>query len=137
MVEVHRQHNLRLQAGREPHPTRGPNPVGACQGRGLQMPQDQAGQEVPAAGQRRGFAGPERCGGGQGQPGHPVEGHVGPQAPEVSAAGEERQVQEGLGGGGGGAGAGETTSRGDQEGTTQSWTDRRTDGGMGLKQRKD
>lgn len=125
MVEVHRQHHLRLQAGREPHPPRRPAPVGTRQGRGLQVPQDQAGQEVPAARQRRGLAGPERRGGRQGQPGHPVERHVGPQAPEVSAAGEERQMQEGLGGGGG-----ETTRGATWGGTTLSWTDRRTDGRM-------
>lgn len=40
VVEVHRQHHLRLQAGREPDPPRGPVPVGPSQGRGLQVPED-------------------------------------------------------------------------------------------------
>lgn len=98
MVEVHRQHNFRLQAGREPYPARGPVPVGPRQGRGLQVPQDQTWEEVSAPGERRGLPRTERSGGGQGQPGHPVEGHVGPKTQEVPATREERQVQEAIGG---------------------------------------
>jgi len=98
VVEVHRQHHLRLQAGREPHPPRRPVPVGPCQGRDLQVSQDQAREEVPAAGEQRGLPRPGRSGGGQRQPGYPVEGHVGAQAQEVPAAREERQVQEAIGG---------------------------------------
>lgn len=86
MVEVHRQHNLRLQARRESHPPRGPVPVGPRKRRGLQVSQDQAGEEIPAAGERRGLPRPERSGGGQRQPGDPVEGHVGAQAQEVPTA---------------------------------------------------
>lgn len=98
VVEVHRQHHLRLQAGREPHPPRGPVPVGPRQRRGLQVSQDQAREEVPASGERRGLPRAERSGGRQRQPGYPVEGHVGTQAQEVPAAREERQVQEAIGG---------------------------------------
>lgn len=98
VVEIHRQHHLRLQAGRKPHPPRGPAPVGARQRRGLQVSQDQTGEEVPAPGERRGLPRAERGGGGQRQPGYPVEGHMGAQAQEVPAAREERQVQEAIGG---------------------------------------
>lgn len=62
------------------------------------MSQDQAWEEVPVAGERRGLPRAERSGGGQGQSGYSVEGHVGTQAEEVPAAGEERQVQEAIGG---------------------------------------
>lgn len=60
------------------------------------MSKDQAWEEVPTSGERRGLPRPERRGGGQRQPGHPVEGHVGAQAQEVPAAREERQVQEAI-----------------------------------------
>lgn len=85
-MEVHRQHNICLQARRAPHPTRGPASVGACQGRSLQMPQDQARAKVPAPGYGRRLPRPERCGGGQGQSAYPLEGPVGPPPPEVPAA---------------------------------------------------
>lgn len=99
MVEIHRQHHLRVQAGREPDPPRRPVPVGPRQGHRLQVSQDQAWEEVLVARERRGLPRAGRRGGRQRQPGHPVEGHVGAQAQEVPAAGEERQVQEALGGG--------------------------------------
>lgn len=47
VVEVHSQHHLHLQAGPEPYPARRPTAVGSRQGRGLQVPQDQAWQKVP------------------------------------------------------------------------------------------
>lgn len=97
MVEIHGQHHLRLQAGREPHPPRRPVFVGPRQRRGLQVSQDQTWEKVPAARERRGFPEPERRGGGQRQPGHPVERHVGAQTQKVPAAREERQMQEALG----------------------------------------
>lgn len=96
VVEVHRQHHFRLQARREPHPPRGPVPVGPCQRCGLQVSQDQTWEEVPAVGEWRGLSRAERSGGRQRQPGYPVEGHVGTQAQEVPAAREERQVQEAI-----------------------------------------
>lgn len=95
-MEVHRQHHLGLQTGRESDPPRRPVPVGAGQRRGLQVSQDQAREEVPSPGQRRGLSRAERSGGRQGQPGDPVERHVGTQTPEVSAEREEGQMQEAL-----------------------------------------
>lgn len=57
------------------------------------MPQDQAGQEVPAAGfERRGLARPEWRGGRQGQSAGPLEGPVGPPSAQVPTARQERQV---------------------------------------------
>lgn len=100
MVEIHCQRHLRVQAGREPDPPWRPVLVGSRQRRRLQVSQDQAREEVLVAGERRGLPRSGRCGGRQRQPGHPVEGHMGAQAQEVPAAGEERQVQEALGGGG-------------------------------------
>lgn len=52
MVEVHRQHHLRVQTRGASHPPWRPAAVGARQRRGLQMPQDQAWEEVPAPGYR-------------------------------------------------------------------------------------
>lgn len=66
--------------------------MGACQGCGLQVPQDQAREEVPAAGHGRRFPGTERRRGGQGKPAHPLEGPVGPQAEEVPTARQEGEV---------------------------------------------
>ena len=66
--------------------------MGARQGRGLQMPKDQAREEVPAPGHGRRFPQPERCGGRQGKPAHPLEGPVGPPAEEVPTARQEGKV---------------------------------------------
>lgn len=60
--------------------------MGTRKGRGLQMPQDQAREKVPAPGHRRRFPWAERRGGGQGKPAHPLEGPVGPPAEEVPTA---------------------------------------------------
>lgn len=86
VVEVHRQHHFRLQAGREPHSPRRPVPVGPSQRRGLQVSQDQTWEEVPAAGERRGLPRAGWSGRRQRQSGYPVEGHMGTQAQEVPAA---------------------------------------------------
>ncbi len=96
VVEVHRQHHLCLQTGRKPNPQGGSVFVGQSKGRGLQVPKDQVWQKVPAAGQWRGFPWTERSGGRQGQSGHSMEGHLGSKTPEVSAAGEERKMQESI-----------------------------------------
>lgn len=66
--------------------------MGARKGRGLQMPQDQAREKVPAAGDGRRLPRAERRGGGQGQPAHPVERPVGPPAEEVPTARQEGEV---------------------------------------------
>lgn len=86
VVEVHRQHHFSVQTRWAPHSPRRPTAVGSCQGRGLQMSQNQAREEVPAPGHRWRFPRPEWCGGRQGKLAHPLEGPVGPPAEEISTA---------------------------------------------------
>lgn len=50
MVEIHSECRVSVQAEREPHPQRRPAALGPSQGRGLQVPQNENWQEVPAAG---------------------------------------------------------------------------------------
>lgn len=66
--------------------------MGARQGCGLQMSQDQARKEVPAPGYRRRLPWAERRSCRQGKPPHPLEGPVGPQAEEVPTARQEGEV---------------------------------------------
>lgn len=85
-MEVHRQHNLSLQTRRAPHPSWRPTAVGSRQRCCMQMPQNQAREEVPAPGYRRRLPWPEWSGGRQGKLAYPLEGPVGPPAEEIPTA---------------------------------------------------
>jgi len=91
-VEVHGQHHLRLQTRQQPDTARRPDPVDPLQGRSVQVPQNQAHEEIFAPGQQRGLSRPERHHCGQNQPCDTVAGYVGSAAAEVPAAGEEGEV---------------------------------------------
>lgn len=94
VVEVHRQHHFRLQTRPAPHPSRRPVTVGSCQGCCLQVPQDQAWEEVLAPGHRWRLPRTQRRCRWQRKPANSLEGPVGAPAEEVSAAWQEGKVLE-------------------------------------------